>query len=126
MDETNRRSSLNLTTIGLHLAAYFLPPGGNIGEKAAREQARSKGSTVLRKRACARASRSRCQPRRKIGGPIASRSVYRDRSACVSMLAVVITFVSADCSPRLRPQDSINCARVIPGTCKSALQCGHS
>jgi hypothetical protein len=35
---------------------------------------------------------------------------------------IVIAFVSANCSPRLRPQDPIDCSMIIPGASKSALR----
>src|SRR5215471_2547165 len=38
----------------------------------------------------------------------------------------MVALESANCLPGLRPQDSINSPRVIPGSRKAALQLGHS
>src|SRR5215469_18793194 len=38
----------------------------------------------------------------------------------------MVALESANCLPGLRPQNSINSARVIPGSRKAALQLGHS
>jgi hypothetical protein len=49
-------------------------------------------------------------------------------SACAGVIYGfgMVVLESANCLPGLRPQDSINGPRVIPGPRKAALQLGHS